>query len=462
MSPFVGILGPSAFSGRILNVLLGVGDIFLIFLLSQKFFRKKSISLVAAFILAVSPWHLLITRSAYDVPVALFFYLLAIAIFIYKAEKGNILWSVPAFLLAFYSYHATKIFFLLFIPLLILTYKDELLKRKKELYLFTVCALVIFASFLASMKINGEKRQESFFWNQSTYVEKAVDRVVFERNKSDGPVLAKKIFSNKAIFYARDMGVNYLSAYSPENLFLRGDYSRITDYTSYYLPLFQPLEIIFLLLGFIFLFKINKKTAIFIVASILIAPLPGVLVDPGDRSFIFRGVMLLPFFTLVISGGVIFALDMAKKMRFKKVILLLFVLLYSFLVVRSLYIYFFQFSTVGAESWFVSSREISEFIDHNKTSPKILIADRDKILPVQIALYEKTDPKVFQDFWKGDRTRFGNLYLLDDCSVRDPSTFLIRDEIYIYPANCNTAMKATSVIENSQNSDVIWKIYEKH
>src|SRR5690242_18364453 len=55
-APFVGLMGVSPLSGRLPYALAGVGSVALLYGISLQLFKKKSIALLSAFVLAVSPW----------------------------------------------------------------------------------------------------------------------------------------------------------------------------------------------------------------------------------------------------------------------------------------------------------------------------------------------------------------------------------------------------------------------
>ena len=113
-APFVGLLGVSAEAGRLPYILLGIGSIYLVYLLVKLLFDNEVIALLSAAVLSISPWHLHVTRTAYDTVFAMFFLLFGTYLFVRGLKKGSILWSLIPFFLAFYSYHATSLFLFFF------------------------------------------------------------------------------------------------------------------------------------------------------------------------------------------------------------------------------------------------------------------------------------------------------------------------------------------------------------
>ncbi len=122
------VFGINMFSTRILSFIFGSLTILLVYLISQELFDNKKISLIAAFLLAVSPYHVSYTLIEMDIP-AIFFILLA-SLFFIKGLKSNgkipisvaillgvaaliktlTLFFVPVFILAYLVHHKRKLF----------------------------------------------------------------------------------------------------------------------------------------------------------------------------------------------------------------------------------------------------------------------------------------------------------------------------------------------------------------
>lgn len=463
ISPFVGILGVSPFSGRLPFALFGVGSIFLIFLIAKKIFNSYSVGLIGALILSVSPWHLQITRSAYDGSIALFFYLLGIHVFLTKIKTGNINWSLPAFFLAFYSYHATKVFFIFLIPILFLIYKDELLARKKELFFFIVGSLAILLTFIYVMFSQKVTRQEIFFWNDS---EKASKTVNWERERNTAPNILRTLLSNKPLYYLRLIRENYLEAFSPQFLFLYGDNTSV--YSLHFRGVLYIIELPTLLLGIYFLFQSKDiRLKFFILAIFSIAALPAALTI--DRNYVVRGIMMLPLLSMLSAYGIdrIFLKLKMYKRAIKLLYLGSFIVLCTFLVTSYLYQYYFRYSVYGSEAWFGSTREVINYISEKKNHfDNIYIVRSGEMFILQYGLFNKTNPNNIQGAWKSPwPKKIDNISLMQDCeeSENGKSDFkkMEKKSIYIVPDECFKRVTPSLTINDAgEPQRVIWKIYE--
>lgn len=283
--PFVGLLGPSPFSGRLPDAVLGVGSVILLFFITEKLFGNRKIALFSSFVLAISPWDLQVSRGAWEVNVALFFYLLATYIFIKNVKRLTVLWSVPFFLLAFYSYHADKIFFIFYFPLLMFLYRKELLSEHKKVLLLTIAFFAIIFSFLFVSKTQDVTRQRVFLWTDIT---KMGNLVNWERDRNTAPWFMRELLSNKPLYILRVIRENYLEAFSPQYLFIYGETGGLGGtFGVFFRGVMYIIELPLLLIGIYCLIR-NEKSRIrnLVLFSLLLAPLPTAFTI--DKTFVKR------------------------------------------------------------------------------------------------------------------------------------------------------------------------------
>jgi len=73
MIPTVAVFGLNKLAVRLPNALLGSLVIIGVFLLASKLFKNKTLGLIAAFLIAFSPWHLPLSRGAFEANLTVFF-----------------------------------------------------------------------------------------------------------------------------------------------------------------------------------------------------------------------------------------------------------------------------------------------------------------------------------------------------------------------------------------------------
>jgi len=474
--PFVGVFGLSPLVARLPFTFIGVAFIFLMFFFAKKLFNSSFIALATALILAFSPWHIQLSRMAYGASLALFFYILGIYLFLINKDKGNIAWSLPAFLLGFYSYHGTKLFFIFFIPFLILNFREEIIKRKKELLFFIFGVFLIIISFLYVSQTQDVTRQKVFIWNNFDEIARRVDN---ERALSSAPLQLRVVFSNKPLALFWLTRENYLRAFSLQYLFLSGEagynseiYGISSKYGTFSRGMMYLIELPLLLLGLIFLLNSQKKIRNFILISLLIAPLPSALTI--DQSYGVRSVMMLPFLSMIVGCGLY---DLSRRlMSLKKRKLLFFYsfvtffsLFYLFLIAEYLYQFYFRYPIYSSESWLRSRREVVEFIGKEKNNYQQVYITNPGDLLIQYAIFNRVDPKLTQTAYQSETPQVENVYFIGDCLKTneqpfDPKIHLPESTLYITHEACHkkAVVEPVKVItEVGEPLHTIWKIYER-
>lgn len=467
IAPFVGIFGVSLFFGRLPFLITGILEIIIVSFMTKKITNNDLITIFVAFILAVSPWAIQFSRIAYDGSLALLFFSLGILMFLYLKDKGNILWTLIPFFLGFNSYHGTKLFFLFLIPFLLIVFWKDISKRKKELNVFILGIMLIFASFLFILKTQGVNRQSILLGNNSSTI---AFNVNIERDKNIAPTILREIFSNKPLVYLKTIQTNYLGAFSTNFLFVSGEQGDnqylygVGNHGVMYI-----IELPFLLLGILYFLSLKNKYSFFVIGGLLISPLPSAFTI--DQSYGMRSIMMLPFLAILTAAGVYFAFQQIKSKNnlIKYGLVSVVVIIYAFLITSYLYQYFFRYPIYAAESWHQSSRDVVEYIYQKKDKfANIYIADSGGLL-FNYGLYNKIDPTLIQKAYQSSLPRkVGNISFIGDCinigkAKFNINKFLPQDSLYIVPPSCykNEITTPVFLIKNvGEPLEVRWKFYQ--
>lgn len=165
MTPFIGLFGLSEFTVRMVSVIYGILAIIAIFLLSQAIFNSQ-IGLFSSLFLAVSPWHVHMSRIGFELISSVFFTTIGFY-FLYKSINSFKNYSIALFLLtiSFFSYTTTKLYLLpLFLTFIIVNFKHTK-KWFKEKNFWIINTIFIVSSIYL---IFPYLKDGSFFarWNQ--------------------------------------------------------------------------------------------------------------------------------------------------------------------------------------------------------------------------------------------------------------------------------------------------------
>ncbi|HEV2339152.1 MAG TPA: glycosyltransferase family 39 protein [Patescibacteria group bacterium] len=465
-APFVGIFGLSPFTGRLPFALAGIGSVILVYLLADLLFQNKMIASLSGFVMVFSPWNTVINRGAWDGNMGVFFYLLGTYLLLKGLRKGTILWSIPAFLLAFYSYHAMKVFLVSFVPILIFLYYKQLLQRKQQLFLFIFLCFTILASFFLVTITQGVSREEVLAWKDPKNIEQVTKQVNYFREKSSAPTLLKDIVTNKVTILASSMIDNYLGAFSMQHLFITGDISPVYTYGIFFKGVLYIIEFPLLLFGIIFLAKkTSKQTALTVAAGLFCAPLSSAI--GSGTTYIIRALLMVPFFSIIIGSGIFYAFEISKKNKILFLITTATIIIgYVVCIGLFLYRYLFQFNGAGNEFWNASSRTVATEIKENYAMyDHVYVSGSDDKFLLQFVFWNQIDPNLFQKVWQtGGVRKIGKVTFLPDCiaGIGDPHAFLPKKSLYLIRSTCTiNAAPDETITDRLEPLQVLWRIYEK-
>lgn len=110
MSPFIWLFGLSVASIRMLNLVMGCVSIVVFYDLVRRIYDRK-LALIAAFSLAICPWHVMVSRWALDSNLLPFLMLFGVYCVVRAKERPAFLYGAAAFLAScFYAYGTSYAF----------------------------------------------------------------------------------------------------------------------------------------------------------------------------------------------------------------------------------------------------------------------------------------------------------------------------------------------------------------
>ncbi len=364
------ILGLNELAVRLPAVIYSLGTILVAYFLTGQLWEDKRASLLTAFLLVITPWFFIFSRTGYEVTAGLFFLLLGILLFFKGLKNPPVFFlSTLSFLLSIYSYNSFRIL----LPFLSIYFAIYLLKKhlriiKKSWPVLLLC-LVFFLIFIIPIG--------SLYFSSDGL--KRFDQVGIY-HPGDSRKLALINFSS-----------NYLSHFNPYFLFLTGD-GNLRSHVGEVGELFW-IALPFIIIGLIVMFKKRNLESYFILFLLLIAPIPAALTRESPHAL--RTLLMVIPFSIITAVGIQWT---CAKSRFNIVLLgsvmLLFCLLFS--------LYFQRFSTVypkvSAVDWqYGYAAVFSRYGDLFNSYDHVLISDRYSQPYVYDAFYRKLNPQLLQN-----------------------------------------------------------------
>lgn len=287
--PWVYLFGLSEFSTRFLNLLLSTLMPLVAFFLAQTIFRKKTVSLIFAFLVSISLGLHLISRQAHEAYLAAFLISSALLFFIRylqqkKAFDGGLF--LLCVLLSLFSYQSSRVFALLFIVISAF----YVLQKKLSKTFLLVLILVVGLFLLTDVLYPPSRVKNLFFINTPGFA--------LEINQLRGEG-GNKIFYNKLALGVKEAAFSYLKYFSPEFLVINGDENPRFGYQG--MSLVTPLEYLFFLSGIYFLFYKKEKYRYLLLAFLFIAPITASLSWAGMS--LTRSFFILILFLLLAAYG---------------------------------------------------------------------------------------------------------------------------------------------------------------
>lgn len=284
--------------------------------------KIKWISVVATFLLAISPWHTQISRVAYEANLALFLVVLAVLAFFKGLESQTqknkyiyLILSSISFILTFYTFNSNRIFTPLLVASLGIIFSKEIFKKefnnlKPALVACVVGALLFLPIFphLVSSQAKIRYNEVNIFSDPQPVIRSNL------RIERLGNAWWANILNNRRVIYAQNWLDGYFSHFTGKFLFISGDVNprfSLQDVGELYI-----IELPFLLIGlYIFAYRWRKETT-FILVWMLLAPIPASLAREVPHAL--RSLNILPTFQIIESVGLIYVLYWIKSKKFKK------------------------------------------------------------------------------------------------------------------------------------------------
>lgn len=381
--PTVGIFGISPLGVRLPAAIFGFLGIWVIYLLVKKITNNSAVSLITAFFLAISPWHLQYSRAGFEVTELLFFYMIGIYFLLRGLKTNEWLFLAAIFLgLTPWIYSTAKLFLpLTLVAILIIWWKQFKTIRKKYLLGSILILTLIVGPFTFNTIFGGgtQRIEGISIFNDPMIIPKigferlndikTRDKNVVDTNQA---IFIDKFFHNQPLSFLNIFLKNYFQVYSPEFLFIKGD---INPRHSLGIGEFYKVQIPFLLLGFFFLLtRVNdKKIKIFLVFWIFIGSVPSALTKDGGMHAT-RLILILPTLIILTSLGIYFTYQyLSKKLRLGFVIFFSALLALNFIFYQ--HNYWVHYPWESQEWWHAGYEEaIKSAVEESENYKKVIIS----------------------------------------------------------------------------------------
>ncbi len=391
--PAIAIFGLNEFGVRITPVIYGTLSVLLLYLLVQELYKKREISLLSAFLLAVSPWHIQLTRGSFESSFSLFWFLMGLLLLVkgFKNTKWLIVSMLP-FVISVYTYNTARVFTPLFLFVVYLIKYKYLIKNFKYA-LFSFLVFVFLAIPIVPFVISGDAAAR---YKLVSITDDAglIPRIEERRNLSKSPKVVTKLIHNRYTYNTVYFSQNYIAHFTPDFLFFSGAGHRQHHVQG--VGELYWIQAPFLLVGLYFLLKRKDISLKILLPWLFLAFVPVSMTNDSIPNAL-RTLIAVPVYQIFSAIGFFEVWQMAKSKKQKTVLTLVAIALFViniFMFATNLYtLYPIRYS----KDWQYGNKQAVEYIQKNQDNYDLIVFTRSYGEPHIFTLFNlKYDPAKFQ------------------------------------------------------------------
>jgi len=362
---------------------------FFTYAIAQKINPSKNllVAFICSIFSAVLPWSFMISRVGHThIPIIVLLCCLHLTILLKAQRTTQYLYSLIPLVVGVIFYPSFVVIAPMASLLVFVLITNGLNRSQRKIWWLFLTVVIVILGFVGITRyqlFNPKSRGlDLAIWKDvnvtadSNYyrgLSRLSEPTIFSLN-TNSEVVSNKILYNYPLSIIRVFTKNYLSFFSPDFLFLKGD--NILRHSTGMVGEFFPFLLPFMLIGaFVFFKKADFKLKSIFIVWILISPIPGAITKDG-ATYLLRIITLMPFLTYFCGQGIVSSLDLIKN-KYMKVILGLFVALISlFSIYQFLFSYFHVYPALSASHWEYGFKEISDFQVTNPGEMLIIWEDK--------------------------------------------------------------------------------------
>lgn len=407
--------GLSEFSIRLPSAVLGSITVLLTYFLTKYIFytRKQQegqkiiwISLASALVLAVSPWHINLSRAAFEANVATFFIVFAVLSFLLAIHKNSwfLVLSAVSFVLSLYTFNTARIVAPLLVIVLAIGFTRQLLAQKRMVIL---AVIVGFFLLLPSLRFLTSPQARLRFDEVNIFSDVSIITRVNKEIENDHNAWWSKIIHNRRLTYSVEYLRHYLDNLNPSFLFIKGDGNpkfSTQDVGELYLW-----DVPFIVLGILYILKEKKGHWWIIPLWLILGIVPAGTARETPHAL--RIETVVPMMQIIVGYGLVSAIVMIKNNITRSIVrygiytamggLLLFNITYY------LHGYYTHYAREFSKEWQYGYKEAIAYISTQKDLDGVWMTS-DLGRPYSYMLfYLKIDPSLFRETASIRRDVFG-------------------------------------------------------
>jgi len=400
--PAIAIFGLNEFGVRITPVIYGTLSVLLLYLLAQELYRKREISLISSFLLAVSPWHIQLTRGSFESSFSLFWFLMALLFLVKGLKKPKwLVVSMIPFVISVYTYNTARVFIPLFLFAVTILYRQYFWKVRGW-YLAAGVVFAILAAPIVPFVLSGDAAAR---YKLVSITDDAglIPRLDERRNLSKLSPLITKLIHNRYTYNTYYFSQNYIAHFTPDFLFING-----AGHKQHHVQGVGELYWIqapFLLFGLYLLIKQKDKQSLplrgeslkILLPWLFLAFVPVSMTNDSIPNAL-RTLIAVPVYQIFTAVGIYNFLKLTENKKLKTFVLIATLILFGLNFGIYLKKYYVDYAISYSRDWQYGNSQVVRYIKENQDKYDLVVFTRAYGEPHIFTLFNlKYDPVKFQN-----------------------------------------------------------------
>lgn len=406
--PFVAALDLTVVSIRLPAVILSILTVWatyhiVLLLFAKDNKRATTLALLVALLLAISPWHVYISRLGHESNACLSFLVFGMLFFLQGVSKKSwkrVLFSMLFFTLSMISYYSGQALIPLLVLGLLIIYRKSLIPLvfhdKKAIVLFSGFLILLIPVFWSVFSPQAMVRfQGTSTFKPEAHAEMFAKRVELRNNAVSNNDLLGRVLYNQHLFPVQVFFEGYFSHFKPSWLFTNPSQA---SFKIPHMGLLYLWELPFLLLGIVALVvskNVDAKSKKLVFLWFVLAPLPAALATQAPHAM--RAYNSLPTWQIFTAFGVVYVLYKLGKFKLFG-FLGLFLLLATnvFTLYKNYYVIFPLQQSRSFQ--YALGKTIPYVTAHEKEYDKIVFSNQDNLYQsyMHFLFHTRYDPALYQ------------------------------------------------------------------
>jgi len=401
----VKIFGLSEFAVRFPSALFGVLTVIATYFLVKRIFWKsklnESYALMSALILAISPWHIMLSRAAFEANIATFFIVLGVWLFLLsmQSKRWILLLSVLSFALSIYTFNTARIAVPILILALAFGFRKELLSRKKETFLAIILGIIF---ILPTVKFLVSPQASLRFKEVNIFSDINVVKTANQEIQNDNNAFWSKLIHNRRLLYTLNYVKHYFDNLNPSFLFIKGDGN--PKFSTQNVGQMYIWDIPFFVAGVLLIFRRKEGYWWVVPLWLVIGIIPAAFARETPHAL--RIETTLPTFQIITVYGFVQLIGGIKRYKNLIICLLLFLLLINLTYFYHDYLSHYRYDYSG--EWQYGYKESLDYVKSVEGNYDYIQMTNALGRPyIYYLFYTKTSPQDFRRTAAVQRDAFG-------------------------------------------------------